>query len=102
MHATCRKSLRKSSTRSKCRPLDCYTLRYSMQVLICSHTCDQVFYFLRILLARVSSEHLTSIWPVVLMELIRVFQVRRTDLHFFPLYFVTSSLTSPISVHGQG
>ncbi len=35
----------------------------------------QVFNLLRILLARVSSEHLTSIWPVVLMELIRVFQV---------------------------
>jgi len=34
----------------------------------------QVFLCLRVLVARVSSEHLQSIWPIVLMELIRLFQ----------------------------
>jgi hypothetical protein len=33
-----------------------------------------VFLCLRVLLARVSPEHLQSIWPIVLMELIRIFQ----------------------------
>ena len=34
---------------------------------------SQVFLCLRVLLARVSAEHLASVWPIVLMELIRIF-----------------------------
>lgn len=34
----------------------------------------QVFLCLRVLLARVSPEHLQGIWPIVLMEIIRTFE----------------------------
>jgi hypothetical protein len=33
----------------------------------------QVLFCIRVLIARVSPEHLTPIWPIVLMEIIRIF-----------------------------
>ncbi len=46
----------------------------SLKVQSAPHLHAQVFFCMRIMLARVSADHLHSLWPLVLMELIRVFQ----------------------------